>query len=352
MRSLRHYLSLVLLFLGLISANLAFAVKLGGLYTAQVPVAAQTPDLRAEAMRTGLLSVLVKVSGNPNIGDLPAIKTSLKRAEYYVQEYSYSAATVDTSTYTLNIQFDEDDINRLLKSAGAVYWGDTRPSVMVWLAVTDADNQTDIIGNETPGAILESMKAEGKQFGLPLIFPVMNADELSAVPPTDVISANLPALNAASKPYTADALLAGSIQPADKGFTSHWVLVLKDTQWRFTIPGDTLTAILQGAVQQVSQTLSAKYMDKTTQAATASITVVVNNVSADHDLENLMAYLKQLTPVQQVELAQVDGNTVSLRIEVKGSIDTFEQNATIGQKLIFKSQDDEKQTLVFDWAQP
>ncbi len=350
MQSLRHYFKLACLCLGLCCANFAWAVKLGGLYTAQIPVAAQTPDLRAEAMRSGLLSVLVKVSGNPNIGDSPVIKASIKRAEYYVQEYSYSAATVDTSTYTLNIQFDEDDINRLLKSAGAVYWGDTRPSVMVWLAVTDADNQTDIIGNETPGAILESMKAQGKQFGLPLIFPIMNANEISTVPPTDVISANLPALNAASKPYNADALLAGSIQPTDKGFTSHWVLVLKDTQWRFTMPGDSLTTVLQGAMQQVSETLSAKYLDKGNQATTTSITVVVNNVSGDHDLENLMAYLKQLTPVQQVELSQVDGNTVSLRVEVKGSIDTFEQNATIGQKLIFKSQDDTTQTLVFDWA--
>jgi hypothetical protein len=341
-------------FLGCLLAALvmmpAYAVKVGSLYEAEVAVPSQAPEVRAEAIRQGFLDVLIKVSGNPDIANLPAIKTNIKRADYYVQEFGYSQPTVNTSTYTLKVRFDQDDVNRLLKSAGVVYWGETRPLTLVWLAVTDADHQTNIIGGETPGPILETMKNEGKRYGLPLIFPVMDMDDMNLVSPDHINVASLPLLQDAGKRYAPDAMLIGNIQPGDKGFNSQWTLALNQQQWSYTIPGDSLQAIMTSVMQQVSQTLSTRYVEKQAVPDNQWIKLTIYNVSEDHDLEQLMAYLKQLTPVQQVELSQVNGDTVELRVLVSGTVSTFQQNATIGQRLTFKGQDSTDNSLTYTWV--
>lgn len=338
--------------LGMIAALLATpaaAVKVTSLYTAEVAVPTQAADVRAEAIRKGFLDVLMRVSGNPDVASAPGIKAGLSKAEYYVQEYSYSAATVDSATVTLKVTFDEDDVNRLLKNAGVVYWGDTRPLVMLWMAVTDSDHQTVIIGGDDATAVMESVKAEGKRVGLPLILPVMDVDDMNQVTPATITSVALPALTQASARYAPDAILVANIEPLAPGFTSHWLLILKDKQWAFTIPGTSLQTIISTAMHQVSQTLATRYMEKPTQTESHWINLVVNQVSADHDLEQIMAYLKQLSPVQQVQLTQVDGETVTLRVLISGSLDTFEQNASIGQKLVFLGQDDTTQTVTYNW---
>lgn len=346
MKRLKWWVGLLVIFVALPS----YAVKVNSLYEAEVAVPSQAPEVRADGIRQGFLDVLIKVSGNQDIADLPLIKSNLKRADYYVQEFGYSQPTVNASTYTLKVRFDQDDVNHLLKTAGVVYWGETRPLTLVWLAVTDADQQANIIGGETPGPILETMKNEGKRYGLPLIFPVMDMDDMNLVTPDQINVASLPRLQEAGKRYAPDAMLIGSIKPTDKGFSSQWTLALNQQQWSYTIPGDSLQSIMNAVMEQVSQTLSTRYVEKKAAPENQWIKLTVYNVSEDQDLQQLMAYLKQLTPVQQVELSQVSGDTVELRVLVSGNVVMFQQNATIGQHLTFKGLDQTDQSFTYTWV--
>lgn len=336
----------------LLMAMPVYAVKLTNLYAAEVAVPSQATDVRAAAMQQALIDVLVKVTGNQDIASLPVIKLNLKRADYFVQEYGYSQPTVNSSTYTLRVQFDQDDVNRLLKKAGVVYWGATRPLVLVWMSVTDADNQATIISGETPGPILEAMKKEGTRYGLPLIFPVMDMNEMNRVTPDQINAASLPLLKDVGQRYAPDAILIGQIQPAGTRFDSQWVLVLNNQQWAFKVPADSLQGVMTTAMHQVSETLSTRYVEKNQQPQTQWVTLTVNHVSAGADLEALMDYLKQLSPVEQVELSSVDGDTVQLRVNITGDLATFEQNTQIGQKLKLMQADEANVTLTYDWVHP
>ena len=77
----------------------ALAVKVSSLYQAEIAVASQADDARVQAVKDGLLQVLIKMSGDPAINANPDIKQSLQRADYYVQEFSYSAPTTASSQY-------------------------------------------------------------------------------------------------------------------------------------------------------------------------------------------------------------------------------------------------------------
>src|SRR5262245_51008662 len=132
----------------------ALAVKVSNLYEVELPVISQSQDIKEEAMKTGLLQVLIKLTGDPLIEKNPLVKSSLQKADYYVQEFGYSSANASSSTYLIRIRYDNNSINRLLKKAGIVYWGEIRPLILVWLAFTNKENATEIIGNETHGNIV------------------------------------------------------------------------------------------------------------------------------------------------------------------------------------------------------
>ena len=232
----------------------AFAVKMTGLYQAEIPVPTQTEDARGEAMRAGLLQVLVKVSGNPDIASNPVIKDSLNRAEYYVQEFSYSAPTTNSIMYTINIRYDADDINKLLRKAGSAVWGQKRPLILVWVAVKNNQNTTEIVSNDSQANIHSSFKAQGKKLGLPVIFPVMDIADMNLVTPDDIMEMNLSVLKEAGKRYASDAILVGDMEQEQDRWQSQWHLVMNGNQWDWTIVDKSPESIFSTLLNQVSQT--------------------------------------------------------------------------------------------------
>jgi len=136
----------------------AFAVKVSSLYQAEVSVPTQMDDDRKQAMQRGFLQVLVRVSGNPQIEKNPMIKDSIHRADYYVQDFSYSSASTSASEYLLQIHFDKKDVNRLLRRAGVAYWGENRPLILVWLTATNNQHINEIIGIENPQTTREKIR--------------------------------------------------------------------------------------------------------------------------------------------------------------------------------------------------
>ena len=76
----------------------------------------------------------------------------------------------------------------------------------------------------------------------------------------------------------------------------------------------------------------------------------VDDIVSEEQKQKLLRYLKQLPPVQQIQLKQINGNVVELSILIHGPMSTFQQNAAINQKLQFKSQDDATNKLIYDWV--
>ncbi len=86
-------------------------------YQVMVPVATQSAFDQEEAVRQGLLQVLVRLTGNENIAKNRTVKKGLARAEYYVQEIYYGTPSTNAYQYPLYIRFDGPDVNRLLQQA-------------------------------------------------------------------------------------------------------------------------------------------------------------------------------------------------------------------------------------------
>lgn len=233
-----------------------WAVKIKTLYEVEMSVASQASEARAEAIRDGFHDVLIKLTGDQDIAKSKLIKSSLDKADYFVQEYSYSSPTVSSATYTLRIKYNQQDVNRLLRKAGAKHWGETRPLVLVWLATINDRHEVDILGVETANDVLQKFKKQGQRFGLPLIFPVMDVADMEKVSSENITAVSLPELRDASKRYEPDVLLVGTISHDDTGYQGRWNLIWKDKTWDWSITGETQEKVIADALDDVSQVLS------------------------------------------------------------------------------------------------
>lgn len=231
------------------------AVKVTTLYEVKIPVASQAADARTDAIREGFRDVLMRLTGDLNIDKNKFLRASIDKAEYYVQEYSYSAPEVSSSTYTLNIKYNEADVKRLLKKNGMKPLSSIRPLVLVWLATINSHHDTDIMGGDAGGPQLEKFTTMGQRIGLPLIFPVMDMTDMNNITAENVTTLSLPEIRAASKRYQPDALLIGTIESEDQGFSGKFSLVMNEKSWDWTATGETPDQIFSDALDHVNQNL-------------------------------------------------------------------------------------------------
>lgn len=338
---MRLFIALLLLF-----PVAGFAVKVSSIYRAEIPVVSQADDARAMATKEGLIQVLIKVSGDPQVVNHPTIKNNIKNADSLVEEFGY-ASTPDkvTTPYLIKLRYDARQVNVMLKNAGALAWGENRPLILVWLLVNNKDNANNIVSNDASAVI----KQQGKKYGLPLVFPVMDATEVNKISFSDIASMKWSVLSEAGKRYSPDAILIGHIEVQADGYQSKWQLVLDESKWDWNIPGVTSDSVIDVALSQVNQTLAKRYVVNTDHASSMALNVQVSNVTQKNDLSRLMHYLKQSSLVQQIQLSEIDGDVVRLVVVVRGSFAAFQQNATIGKHLLLKSRNDANNQVQYEW---
>ena len=330
-----------------------FAQPSSSLYQTEVGIPAQTEEAKEEAIKEAFQEVLTRISGNTQVQDNPLIKSHLKRAQYYVEEYSYSAPTTASSEYLLKVQFDKKDVNRLLKKAGLSIWNQVRPTILVWLVTNDlsAGGSSDIVGSDTPGEITDTIKQQSSMLGLPLMLPILDVDEINQVSVDDINKNDLSVLSLASQRYSPDGILIGKIDKLTTGekLQSEWQLVWNNQNFRWKIPGNTQKEILHSLVNNVSKVFNqSPQVAVAHPIATQSLILKISNVSRPEDLSQVLNYFKQVQMVQQVNLREVSGDNIELVVIAKGSSDDFQQDIGDGNRLKLKMLESDN-ILQYEW---
>lgn len=193
----------------------------GGLYTGQAPVNSQTDADRADALKSALAQVVVKLTGNNAVLARPEVANAVANAGHYVQQYQYTqevATDAGQPQLRLNLvaQFDRDAVDRLLSGLGLAHAGsgdaapaavDLQPqSYRVWVSgVRSAEDYARAVGALSRNELVRSVQAEqargdGVELQLEVVGPLPRLLEsfssgplrvLNAKPPVDGIDALL-----------------------------------------------------------------------------------------------------------------------------------------------------------------
>ena len=338
---------------GLAASGVARGVEVPGLYEAEVPVKGQSEAERVTASRSALEQVLVKVSGNADITQLPKIEPLLSNAEQLVQRYQYrtapapaptptptpTPATGETDTSTAPGQllwesFDRQTINQRLYDAGVSVWGVNRPATLLWLAIEDGGDRYLVGGDNRPD-VQAMLNTEAQQRGLPLNVPLLDLQDQGALAVADVWGDFSDVIFKASERYQPDAILVGRVYAttADK-WQSHWTLYDHGTVSTWEAGPGTQDAVITAGIAGAAVQFAKRYALELTPGVANTVMLTVENVATLADYARVTRYLQSLDPVADVEVARVEGPKVGFRVKVRGQTRGLIQTLALGKTLV------------------
>ncbi len=304
----------------LFAAAVARAEIVKDLYSAEVPVADQSPAQLASASSDALAAVFVKVSGSVSVLRNPVIAAALPGARKHVQQYSYSQDPGVPGGLLLRALFDGGYIRDLMIEAGAPIWTANRPMVLVWLVKEEAGGW-QFVNAETDPALVKEMRTEFSRRGVPLQLPLYDLVDTAALTVDQARNLDSGALNQASVRYQLQDVLVGefALQP-DGGAVGKWNYFggADRSQRSATVASEAL--FLREGVSLVTESMAARYAVAAS-AQGVGLVMSVTGVTSYADYAAIASWLESLELVEQADVESVQGDRILVRLRAQAAPD-------------------------------
>jgi hypothetical protein len=305
-------------------AGAALAGDVGDLYQAQIPVASQAEAERTAALRAAFEAVLVKVTGRRDVGRLPRIQEALRQPIRYVQQYFYQplppaeAGEAQRNTQVLTARFDPQATDELIRQAGAPLWGRTRPTTLLWLAVQDG-NDRYLVGGDAAlsGSIQSVVDREAQRRGVPVLVPMMDLEDRGKLAFADVWGDFQEVVLKASDRYRASAVMVGRLlREAGGGWSARWSLYQEGAADQWSASSGQWQDLIAGGIDGAADILAQRFSRPVSAEGEKTAELVITNVRSLVDYDRALGYLRGLDGVQAVEVGALEGERLSVRLQL------------------------------------
>jgi hypothetical protein len=300
-------------------ANLALAAVVPNLYHAQIPVATQNPADRPAALKEAYQAVLIKVTGNSKIMQNARIRANAAQAETYIQQYSYQINTEANNAmypYQLVVQFDPEAINRSLLVAKLPIWGQDRPLTIFWIAAT-VNGQQRLLSASDEGPIPTLLDKAAQIYGLPILFPILDLNDLNQLSVTDVTGRFVAPVVQASVRYGSNAIVMINIEQKDNQWISLWTLITANAPQSWSVQSADLNNVMTQGVDKLVGMLSQQFALPGASQHTAMM-IQLNGIDNLNDYARANRYLQRLAIVKKVTLTQLTGGQATFQLSLAG----------------------------------
>lgn len=319
-QTIRHLLWLA----GLLLAIGAAAVSAGvppGLYQVAVPVADQSPDSLKQAARTGMATVLARLSGQAALGEYPGVQPFLAQADRFVSQFSYEtvppvagAPAGQPPSFRLLLQFTPDEMERVLHSSGLPLWPLNRPPVLVW-SVIQGPGAPRLMTPEQDAAWFETLNRVAADHGVLLQWPLLDMDDQLAADPAALWALDENAIRRVSERYGNAYKVAGRFSRTSSGqWVGHWLVLSDAAPQVLEVQADSADAAAGVLATQLMKTLSSRYAIAAAASASGSTRIAVDRVGTFSAYMQSRAFLASLGSVQSVVPEDVQGDRVVYRV--------------------------------------
>lgn len=317
------------------------AAEITGLYQALVPVKTQQRAERLEVYPLALAQVVIKLSGNRMVPDLPEMEGAIRSARSWVQSYRYDDLPAENYLglqeegyqRMLVVEFDDQAITQAMVEAGVPLWGRTRPEVLLWLVVEDRDARYLLAANAS--AEMESvLERYSTQRGLPLMLPLMDLEDQQRIGYADVWGNFQSSIFDASERYGANAILVGRLyRPFNGQWNARWTLYLEDDAQNWNEEGVAQDEVIGAGIEGAADRVAQRYAQVLMNDVAGNVALTVTNVNSLAGYAKAMKYLESLDVVSRVQVSKVYSDEVMFELEVRGDVKGLEQAIALGRTL-------------------
>ena len=327
----RRSLGIVLGLLLVAAAARAEIVK--DLYSAQVPVADQSPAQLASASRAALEAVFVKVSGSASVLRNPVVAAALPGARQHVQQYSYNKDPAVPGGLLAEMLFDRSYVNNLMIESGAPVWTANRPTVLVWLVKEEAGVQ-QFVNAETDPALVAQLRREFSHRGVPLQLPLYDLVDTAALSVEQARALNSAALEQASSRYQLqDVLVGGVALQSDGRVTGKWNYFSGSDRSQRSATAESEALFVREGVGLVAEAMAARYAVAAS-AQDVGLAMSVTGVTSYADYAAVVSWLESLELVERADVESVQGDRILVRLQAQAAADQLATVIELNKQLV------------------
>lgn len=317
----------------LCAAFCAVAVEVGAaeageaLWRVSVPVLDQGASARRSAERDAFSALLVRVTGRSSVPVLAGLRSAMRTPQRYYTSSAYARRDVrarledpENRPWLLVIDFDARSVTELLASEGIPVWTTRRPDLLVWMLYEDETGARRLIGEEDPAGTTLLERADAR--GLTVFLPALDLTDLASFSLAEAWIGDGDVLARASRRYGSEYFFVLRIYPDPLG---RWI-----ADWQGEIAGESVTGALEvddpiaGAaamLDAVADDLADRFAVSIAHGAdgpgaAGALWLQIDEVEALAAYASLLRYLEGTDGVVDVQVVQVVGTSLLLRVDV------------------------------------
>lgn len=302
------------------------------LYEAQVPVSNQTSEERAKAVEDAFQKVLLKVMGNRHALAQAPLASMLQEAPKLVQQFRYDAPNKENNTTTLWVRFNPRGVQQLLQQNGLPMWGQSRPTLLLWVAIEDGRRRY-LLDADMPAPAIETLKAQAQARGISVMFPLWDLEDQSRLSFSDVWGNFPEPILAASNRYPASVQVVGRLlHQGSSDWQAHWTLYGANEVRGWGVHGE-LDQILRDGINEAVDIIVDRIVPIVENSAPFPVQINVVDVTSFIDYARLSSYLSRLSQVTAVQPVQISRTGVKFRLELQGDLKGLAASILFGRVL-------------------
>jgi len=348
------------------SQSVFAASKVEGLFEAEVLVPeGSSSDLNSPLIAEALRRVLIKATGVNEFSDNDEVLDALSQARSYVREFGFHSIDVPfndhlklqsgvqvTTQRVMRVAFLRGAVLQLIRRSGLPLWSANRPDVLLWLAFDDYQQQIWVTP-ELATDLARHIREIADQRGIPVNFPLADIEDDFVIQPKELLNGDYSSLGAASARYSNDLLLAGhAVQTSSGTWIGGWRFNVDGKQSEFQILGANKEEFLSLGINRLADALAQKYA-VVSDAQHTSLRLRVLGLNDYAQYSQINSYLNSITAIEKANLEIVEGDIVVFRLDLKGSLEQFENAVLLDQKMRPEAQQNLTQTfdLQYRWME-
>ncbi|WP_456377286.1 DUF2066 domain-containing protein [Thiolapillus sp.] len=317
----------------LLSLLPAFALAVGsGLYSAEVPVADATPEARKASIRQAFEKVLIKASGHRNLKGRSGMESLLENAEDHVQQFRYRNQAADVEGEPdqrwMWVAFEKGAVQKALRDLGLSVWEKGRPEVLLWL-VQEIDGHRTQMDPERDVMLVQALEVAAEQRGLPLLLPLMDLEDQSALRVSDIWTVDRESVERASNRYGEPLVLLGRLRKAGNGWQAKWTLLLPDRQQDFSTASGGAEETVSAGINKAMDWLADQYVPGSDIGEAEPVMLRFLDIDDVREYSRVIQLLELLDVVSEYAILESLGDQLLIRAKVRGGRDILVQRLSL-----------------------
>jgi hypothetical protein len=351
------FVYLIITLLALATSGRLQAVVVEDLFTIERPVADQTTAVRLEAFGEAFKLVVIKVSGSDDALLSPAFSQPMQNSARYVKQFRYvnrkdeNSEGFDSGQLFLKINFNQQLIEGLLRENNFPVWGRERPGSLLVVSY-DVNENIRLVSGETTPEIVDLFDEAAVNLGVPVIFPLMDLEDIALVNIGDIVSRQYANINIMADRYGPDALIIGQVVGrSGSGWQGDWEVRFAEQvfKWKYKAPSKQL--IVEQAIKHLARVLALEYALEDHRRVDQALFMSISAMPKFKQLISVQRYLESLSVVDSVRVALISDDVVTFKLKLRNDAEDLQRLIELGDVLEqldlpqINAQDDSKVIL-------